>query len=130
MKRLKNIRKKSISMVSNSEKMKALIMRVGDKFKMLDSPSKGFGILRDHLQILVRMVKSHITGNYQSFSASTIFLIIFALVYFITPMDLIPDFIPVLGFSDDVSMVLLITRKLRQDIKKFEEWGKEQAEKD
>ena len=32
--------------------------------------------------------------------------IIFALGYFISPIDLIPDFIPVVGYADDVAVVM------------------------
>lgn len=68
------------------------------------------------------MIKAHVTGTYRSFSFSTIALIAFALIYFIAPADLIPDFVPALGFSDDISVVILIFKKISKDVEKFTKW--------
>jgi len=38
------------------------------------------------------------------------------LAYWILPVDLIPDFIPVAGFADDAAAVFFAIRKLRQNI--------------
>ena len=43
-------------------------------------------------------------------------LIIGALGYFILPVDLIPDFLPAVGFSDDLAALLLAFYKVRQCI--------------
>lgn len=43
-------------------------------------------------------------------------LILGALGYFILPLDLIPDFLPAVGFSDDLAALLLAVYKVRQCI--------------
>lgn len=57
-------------------------------------------------------------------------LIIGALGYLILPADLVPDFIPALGFTDDITALLLalrtVSKHLTPDIKRQ---AKEQAEK-
>ena len=42
--------------------------------------------------------------------------IIFALTYFISPIDLIPDIIPVVGYADDVAVVLWVLHVLHEDV--------------
>ena len=57
-------------------------------------------------------------------------MIVGALGYFILPVDLIPDFIPALGFTDDAAVLLYLVRTLScidDDIKviakkKLSEW--------
>lgn len=51
-------------------------------------------------------------------------LIIGALGYLILPVDVIPDFIPVVGFTDDLTAILLALRKIYMSI---DENIKEQA---
>ena len=47
---------------------------------------------------------------------STRGLILFALVYFITPVDMIPDPIPVLGYLDDAAVVGWVVSCISDDI--------------
>lgn len=73
------------------------------------------------------MVKAHFSGKYTSFSIKSILLMIAGIVYFVTPIDLIPDFIPALGFTDDITVVFFIYRSLSEDIEMFESWEKQKT---
>ena len=50
------------------------------------------------------------------------------LIYFIYPVDLIPDFIPVSGLIDDVAFIAWIYDYIKEDIDKFLEWEKSSKE--
>ena len=53
-------------------------------------------------------------------------LIVGALVYFISPIDMIPDFLIPLGFTDDIAVVAGVITKLGSDIKpKYKQQAKE-----
>ena len=84
--------------------------------------------LKSKVNTLAGMVQSHISGEYRAFSNASLLLIVFALLYFITPADAIPDFIPALGFTDDASVLYLIYRKLNKDIEQFLQWKKQKNE--
>lgn len=45
-----------------------------------------------------------------------------AIIYFVTPVDLILDWIPLLGFIDDAAVVVFVIRQIRSDLDKFLEW--------
>lgn len=47
-------------------------------------------------------------------------LIVGALLYFISPVDLIPDFIPVAGYIDDAAVVAGVVALLSDLLKRFE----------
>jgi uncharacterized membrane protein YkvA (DUF1232 family) len=49
-------------------------------------------------------------------------MVVGALLYFITPLDVIPDLIPALGFTDDAALVLWVYKNIREDIEKFRQW--------
>jgi len=37
-------------------------------------------------------------------------------------MDVVPDFIPLLGFSDDLSIIYFIFKNFKSDIEAFKVW--------
>lgn len=124
----KKIWEKAKKTATDKEEMKATLSKAGNKIKRLAENSNELQELKSKLEILMRMFKAYISREYSAFPVSTIILIVFALVYFITPTDLIPDFIPAIGFTDDASVVLLVMKKLNRDIKKFHRWEEEQWE--
>ncbi|WP_370089840.1 YkvA family protein [Ekhidna sp.] len=128
MDKTKKIWEKAKRTATDKEQIKSTLSSAGNKLKNLAENSRELQELKSKLEILMRMIQSHLAGEYRSFPISTIVLIVFALVYFITPVDLIPDFIPALGFTDDASVVFLIARKLNRDIEKFHLWEEEQWE--
>jgi uncharacterized membrane protein YkvA (DUF1232 family) len=49
-------------------------------------------------------------------------MIVAALVYFVVPLDMIPDFIPIGGYIDDFALILAIFRKVKEDVVAFQAW--------
>jgi uncharacterized membrane protein YkvA (DUF1232 family) len=45
-----------------------------------------------------------------------------ALLYFVTPSDLFPDFIPVAGYVDDATIIAFVVNAIKADLDKFLEW--------
>lgn len=122
MEQRKRIFEEAKKTLSDSGKLKDVISKSADKIKNFAANSPEWKELKSKLNVLVSMAQNHISGKYRAFSNSSLLLIIFALLYFITPTDAIPDFIPALGFTDDASVLYLIYRKLNKDIEQFLAW--------
>jgi uncharacterized membrane protein YkvA (DUF1232 family) len=45
-----------------------------------------------------------------------------AIIYFVNPFDLIPDFIPVIGYLDDVAVIALAVASIHNDLDDFRAW--------
>ncbi|SHG71572.1 Protein of unknown function [Salegentibacter echinorum] len=45
-----------------------------------------------------------------------------ALLYVLSPIDLIPDFIPVIGYLDDAAVFAACLKYIRKDLDKYREW--------
>jgi uncharacterized membrane protein YkvA (DUF1232 family) len=56
----------------------------------------------------------------------TIVWAIAAIIYFVSPIDLIPDFIPVVGYLDDVVVIGWVAASISTDIENFREWEESQ----
>ena len=72
--------------------------------------------------LLLLMVKYYFDGKYKEIPVQTILSIIAAITYFITPMDAIPDMIPVAGHIDDLFVFNLCLESIEHDLKKFMLW--------
>ena len=81
-------------------------------------------VLADKVTTLSRMVKAYVSGEYKIIPWGSVVKIIAVLLYFISPIDLIPDFIPFLGLTDDFALTMWLFSSLADDFANFEAWEK------
>ena len=74
------------------------------------------------LQTMFRLIKASLSGEYTGVPGTTVAAAVAVLIYFLSPIDLIPDFIPVLGLLDDVALVAWFSTTLKGEMDKFHEW--------
>ena len=79
------------------------------------------------LKILFSVVQDYVKGDYREIPWLTIAAIVFALLYVLSPIDLIPDFIPVIGLVDDALVIAACLAMVEQDLNKYVEWKKQNA---
>lgn len=108
--------------VKDNDRLKNLLLNVGKKLANIGDGSEESRGFVGQLKLLIRMIRAHVNGTYRAFSPMTLIMFAFALVYFITPIDLIPDFIPALGFTDDIAVALMIMRRFSGDIEEYKQW--------
>lgn len=73
------------------------------------------------LQNFLRLTSAWLNGRYSP-PASTLVMVVAALVYFLAPFDLIPDSIPVLGLVDDGAVIMFVARENLSEISRFRLW--------
>lgn len=114
---------KQVDMIVRQEqKVVELVHNVGSKLaKLAENPK--VKALTAPVMIFVRMIKAHFSGEYK-ISFGTLGLIVLALVYFLSPVDFIPDFLGFFGFADDLSIVLAVYAKVKDEVEGFLEWEK------
>ena len=74
------------------------------------------------LKLLYECANDYDKGVYKEIPWPTIAGIIFALLYFLSPIDLIPDFIPGFGYIDDATVLLIVWEAVEEDLKKYAQW--------
>jgi uncharacterized membrane protein YkvA (DUF1232 family) len=85
------------------------------------------GRIGDDLQAFTRLLRAWATRRYRSMPWRSLSLVVAALLYFVSPLDAIPDFIPVLGFVDDIFIVTWVMRAIQKDVEKFRSWEQSAA---
>ena len=110
--------KKAQSFVDDKGKLQKLLDRVNGKAKRHDE----FLVpVWENLQIFGRLVRSWMEGKY-CLPAASLLVFIAALIYFVNPLDMIPDSIPVLGLIDDGAVITLVAKSNIGTISKFRNW--------
>jgi uncharacterized membrane protein YkvA (DUF1232 family) len=108
------------------EKVRELLGNVGKKINQVGQ-NKYVQRLIEPISVFIRMVKAHFNGGHK-LSVSTLGLIILGLVYFVSPFDIIPDFLGFFGFADDLSVILAIYAKVKEEVGDFLDWERTQSE--
>jgi curved DNA-binding protein CbpA len=70
---------------------------------------------------LYAIFKDSVKGNYKLHPAN-VAMIGGGLLYFILPADLIPDFIPLVGYLDDLAVLTTIMNSLKGEINAYRHW--------
>jgi uncharacterized membrane protein YkvA (DUF1232 family) len=73
---------------------------------------------------LWRFVRAWRAGEYRNVPWKSIIIAVAGLFYFLDPIDIIPDFIPVIGYLDDSVVLAFVARAIHSDLEKFREWEK------
>jgi uncharacterized membrane protein YkvA (DUF1232 family) len=111
--------------VRQEQKLVELVQNVVAKLSKVANNPKVQRFIQP-IQIFIRMIKAHFRGEHK-IAFSTLGLIVLALVYFLSPVDFIPDFLGVMGFADDLSVVMAVYTKVKDEVEQFLEWERTQG---
>lgn len=78
--------------------------------------------LREDLSLLQALCVAWWRGEYRDISRPALVAAVAGLLYFLSPMDAIPDWIPGLGFVDDLAVLAWVTRKWSGELEAFRRW--------
>jgi uncharacterized membrane protein YkvA (DUF1232 family) len=109
-------------------KVVTILNETANKLADKESKDNKFKQLFDVALTLVRMVRSYVSGEYREIETSTIISGFAVLLYVLSPLDLVPDFIPVLGFLDDLSLVSWFLGKFQAEITRYRNWENRTAQ--
>lgn len=88
-------------------------------YKNLDKLPKDTG----DLKLLINLFKDWYNGVYREIPWYSIAAIILGFLYLLSPVDLVPDMIPVLGQVDDVVIIRwILTHIAKQDLNKYRQF--------
>lgn len=68
------------------------------------------------------MIDDYIKGNYKEIPIASILALVGALIYFVSPVDLIPDILPGVGYVDDAMVISAALKIAHLDLEKYKRW--------
>ncbi len=113
---------KAITVAADKNKVLSLVSKAFLYFQKHEGDRPVGEEIKEKFNTLLRLVRALYKKEYTSFPWSSLLKTIAALIYFVSPIDALPDFIPVLGFLDDFALLSWVISSLSDDIQNFENW--------
>ena len=104
--------------VNNKEAFDKLLINIEATLKKIPA----IGNLLSDIPLLVSFVKSYIVGEYKEIPFNSIIAVIATLLYVVSPIDIIPDMIPGIGYTDDAMAVAFCIKMIHDDLEKYKAW--------
>ncbi|MBQ0018413.1 MAG: DUF4112 domain-containing protein [Clostridiales bacterium] len=82
------------------------------------------GDLASEIPTVISMLRAHFKKEYTGASNAGIIWIMAGMLYFLAPVDFVPDAIPGIGKVDDVAILAYVLKKVEPDLEKYKEWQK------
>lgn len=102
----------------------ALLLAVARKSSSRRGLLKG---LREDLQLLQMLCVAWWRGEYRAVNPQALIAVVAGLLYFLSPLDAIPDWLPGLGFVDDLAVLGWVMRKWSGELDAFRRWKQAQS---
>jgi|GEM_PF-856593 uncharacterized membrane protein YkvA (DUF1232 family) len=87
--------------------------------KEINSGKKKIISFQSEISVVIAMLKSWVKGDYKEIPWMTLVLCTGALVYFVNPLDAVPDIVPAVGLLDDATVIGFVLASIKQDIQNF-----------
>ena len=109
-------------LLRSPDELAALTARAGRKLAGVSGVSAKLVAAKDQLGTLLALLRAYASGEYRQVSTGSLITIVAAVLYFVVPMDLIPDFLLALGLVDDAAVIGYVFSVVRAEIRDFEAW--------
>lgn len=114
-------------LIGRRSRILLLLTRMGSKMKNVNWNAAQRDQVRDKFFTIGRMANAYALGRYKEVPWRTMLILLAAVIYFINPLDLIPDLVPIAGFTDDFAVLIWVYNTMGNEIEKFLEWEASQA---
>jgi uncharacterized membrane protein YkvA (DUF1232 family) len=120
------MKEKANAVLESSTQTGELVSEAESKSSQPDK--QGLSNLGSQVKALVRLVKSYKNGEYRDVSKKSMVLIVAGLLYFVSPIDAVPDFLIGAGLVDDATVLAFLFKTLSGEITAFQTWEEKEEE--
>jgi len=118
---------KAASAIGRPSRLLSLLPKLALKLRETNWNRVNAASAREKFFVLGRLTKAYALGHYREVPWKTVLLIAAAIIYFLNPLDLVPDLMPITGLTDDFGVLLWVYNSVSTEIEKFLTWEKEQV---
>ena len=85
------------------------------------------GQLREDVRLLQALCLAWWRGEYRAISSKAVITVVAGLLYFVSPLDAIPDWLVGVGFLDDIAVLGWVLKTVADELNRFKAWRDSQA---
>lgn len=101
-----------------SGRLPGLLRAVADKGER----NARFARVRDDLNLLLGLCAAWWRGEYRALGRQALLSVVAALLYFLTPLDMVPDWLPGAGLLDDLAVLAWVMRTWAAELDAYRAW--------
>ncbi len=111
-------RNRAAELVKSPDKLREMVEEAREKANATGASSRPLAGVIEDLKTMFELLRAVARGSYRV-RKETLILIAGAVLYFVIPIDVIPDFIPVAGFLDDAAVIAWVVKTCKTEIDLF-----------
>ena len=100
--------------INDKEKMQNLLNSFKEFFN-----NNSLEEIKDNMKEAFNYVSDVFSGRYKDYSMTALITLVAGMVYVVSPIDIIPDFIPVVGFTDDITVFLFVLKSVNDELERY-----------
>jgi len=85
-----------------------------------ENGERTFGEMWGKVKSMFRLIRASLLNEYTEIPKIKVILGLAVILYFISPIDIFPDFLPFLGFADDLVLFAWFLKYASEEIEKFQ----------
>ena len=120
---LKGLFGKAKELLADHAEIEKLLQQLEKKLELI--PVAGEHLAK--IPVIASLLRSYIIKEYTDIPSGSVIAIVAALLYFVSPIDLIPDSIPVAGLTDDALVIAACWKLVESDVMDYEAWREKNA---
>lgn len=99
-----------------------VVLLLRDAYAHLEANASALEAISQDVRTALRLLVAWAQRSYRGVSDGALVLLVAALLYFVAPIDLIPDALGALGFVDDVAVIETAVSAVRAELDRFRDW--------
>jgi len=116
---IQNLGHKANKIYNDTPRLKHLLKTAKEKAE----GNKQLNTILSDIKILIELMKDWREGRYTELPKSTVIMVIISLIYLVSPIDIIPDFL-IGGFVDDAAVIAYVIKNISEELNQYKEWKK------
>lgn len=104
-----------------------VVLLIRDAYAHLEANADALTAVWNDVQASLRLLVAWARRSYRQVSSPSLLVLVAALIYFVTPVDIIPDTLGVIGFVDDVAVIETAVEAVRAELDRFRAWEETNA---